>query len=336
LRCENRKNEIKNSNEIKNTQMKILYFPLKTRTRLRLSKIHIYHNRAPGTRPRSYTFTIPSQLITTQQSHKETMDNQAFLSSAYDEENFAALDSMNPTPFNKPPENPPGASGSLFDRIRARTEEQQKASATAQQQQQQQQSSCEPTMELEKSNPFDAAVHASIGAPPPTNTNETTYAFSGPSDFSHVPTYGPSRNEYISVDNSQQYNSNLTLKDRASSAFTSIVDGAQSLVGTMQEKIGGRVATGGGGYNTNFLLREDGLEGGVGATTSANMGSQQQQQKQKGGADLSFVSGKAYSMFSYGKTFCEDMIGFFLQLPHWGKGLVVLVLVLFVKFLFFW
>jgi hypothetical protein len=25
-----------------------------------------------------------------------------------------------------------------------------------------------------------------------------------------------------------------------------------------------------------------------------------------------------------------------LQLPHWGKGLVVLVLVLFVKFLFFW
>jgi hypothetical protein len=278
------------------------------------------------------------------------MDNQAFLSSADDEENFAALDSMNPTPLSSKPE-PLAVSGSLFDRIRARTEEQQKAS-----QQQQMQSSAEPTMEFEKPNPFDAAVRNTVGAAnnPPApqlqqpsmmtnnNNNETTYAFSGPSDFSSIPTYGPSRNDYIDGNSGQYSNyNNATWKDRASNAFTSIVEGTHSLVGLMSDKMGGRVGGDGrGGYSTNFLLREDGLDGGVGHTAvpahTTNNNTMGQQQQEGGGGGISLVSEKAYSIFSYGKTFCEDMTGFFMQLPHWGKGMVVLVAVLFVKFLFFW
>ncbi len=36
-------------------------------------------------------------------------------------------------------------------------------------------------------------------------------------------------------------------------------------------------------------------------------------------------NGQAYSMLRYGRTFCEDLYLFFVQLPLWGKGLVVLV-----------
>lgn len=103
--------------------------------------------------------------------------------------------------------------------------------------------------------------------------------------------------------------------------------------------LSGGTNSGGSGYNTNFLLREDGLEGGGGGGgPSSSMASRPIQEGGEGGGTtaISFVSGKAYSMISYGKTFCEDMFGFFMQLPHWGKGVVVIVLVLLVKFLFFW
>jgi hypothetical protein len=289
------------------------------------------------------------------------MDNQAFLSgNDNDEENFAALDSMVPNPsygfgqpkpssqMNAPTSEPgfSGVSGSLFDRIRARTEEQQKQAAQSQAASVQQQNPSEPTMEFEKSpdapqtqNSFDTAVaNASSGAPQPT-LNETTYSFSGPSDFSsavphHIPTYGPSRNnQYISVDNQQQYPTSM--KDKASAALVSLWSGAQTFVASAQEKMKGGQS--GGGYNTNFLLREDGLEGGVGAgPPMSGFGSQPSGNQTSEGGAASFVSGQAYSMFSYGKTFCEDMYGFFLQLPNWGKGAVVIVTLLLIKFLFFW
>lgn len=283
------------------------------------------------------------------------MDNQAFLSSEpNDEENFAALDSMNPTAFAQPKPTEPmsgSVSGSLFDRIRARTEEQQKAAAasaaantTAVIAPSQQQAS-EPTMELEKSPPqktaFDNAVNASTSGIPPQQqqqqqpSNETTYSFSGASDYStHIPTYGPSRNQYTSDE--QQYYYGNSIKDKASNALFTVWNGAQSAIGMVQDRFlnGGNNSGGESGYNTNFLLREDGLEGGGGGgAPSSSMASH----PEGGGATaISFVSGKAYSMVSYGKTFCEDIFGFFMQLPHWGKGVVVIVLVLLVKFLFFW
>ena len=279
------------------------------------------------------------------------MDSQAFLSgnNENDEENFAALDSMAPTASasTSPEPNFSGVSGSLFDRIRARTEQQQKEAVQSQPASMpvHQQQPSEPTMELEKSpgatqaNTFDAAVaNASVGVPTQPTPNETTYSFSGPSDFSsaipNVPTYGPSRNtQYVSADPNQQYATSM--KDKASVAFNSLLSGAQTLVVSAQDKMKGGQT--GGGYSTNFLLREDGLEGGVGAAPvpMAGLGSQNTNEGSEGGA-MSFVSGQAYSMFSYGKTFCEDMYGFFLQLPTWGKGVVVVVTLLLIKFLFFW
>lgn len=283
------------------------------------------------------------------------MDNSAFLSGGQDDEdNFAALDSMAPNPnafsnfgqqsapqMSAPSSSEQGFSGgseSLFDRIRARTLEQQKQSGVLSQPAApapSQQHASEPTMELEKSpNSFDAAVaNASSGAPP---SNETTYSFSGPSDFSsaipQVPNYA--NTQYASADPNHQHP--ISMKDKASATFNSLWSGAQTLVSSAQERMKGDQT--GGGYSTNFLLREDGLEGGVGAAPTP-MGSVAQQainnENSEGGA-MSFVSVQAYSMLSYGKTFCQDMYGFFLELPKWGKGAVVLVTILLIKFLFFW
>ena len=41
-------------------------------------------------------------------------------------------------------------------------------------------------------------------------------------------------------------------------------------------------------------------------------------------ADAAAVSG--YSMLSYGKTFCQDLYAFVMQLPLWGKGVLVVML----------
>eukprot|EP00956_Cyclotella_meneghiniana_P017152 scaffold27685_cov63-Cyclotella_meneghiniana.AAC.7 len=285
------------------------------------------------------------------------MDNSAFLSGGQNEEdNFAALDAMAPNPnafsnygqqsapqMSAPSSSEHGFSGgseSLFDRIRARTLEQQKQSSSVNSQPAapapSQQHASEPTMELEKSpNSFDAAVaQASSGAR--TTSNETTYSFSGPSDFSsaipQVPNYA--NTHYASADPNHQYPTSM--KDKASATFNTLWNGAQTLVSSAQERM--KSDQTGGGYSTNFLLREDGMEGGVGAPP-APMGGMAQQttnnENSEGGA-MSFVSGQAYSMLSYGKTFCEDMYGFFLELPRWGKGAVVFVTILLIKFLFFW
>eukprot|EP01082_Thalassiosira_pseudonana_P014473 g12759.t1 g12759 contig7:56921-58033(-) len=267
-----------------------------------------------------------------------------------------------------------GVSESLFDRIRARTAEQQQMQKASQvtlpppsmphqhhhQQQQQQPSqssqeqACELIVELEReNNSFDAAViGASTGAPsnqPPPN--ETTYSFSGPSDYSnaiqagapHIPTYGPSRNDvrYSSANQQQQHHQYpSSIQDKASMAFTATSEtmkslwdkgltGVETIFATAQSKMGGGEGVGtGSGYNNNFLLREDSLEyghatGGGGGGATATM---PQPNEAAASSTNNAVSGQAYSMLSYGKTFCEDVYAFFMQLPPWGKGIVVAVL----------
>eukprot|EP00578_Thalassiosira_sp_NH16_P004139 CAMPEP_0181138820 /NCGR_PEP_ID=MMETSP1071-20121207/34449_1 /TAXON_ID=35127 /ORGANISM="Thalassiosira sp., Strain NH16" /LENGTH=353 /DNA_ID=CAMNT_0023225679 /DNA_START=32 /DNA_END=1094 /DNA_ORIENTATION=+ len=258
-----------------------------------------------------------------------------------------------------------GVSGSLFDRIRARTAEQQKQSLSSQSSQQQQQSS-EPTMELERNsadaanNAFDAAVaNSATGAPggPSQNTsnNETTYSFSASAgeDFSQsavvspprIPVYGASRDDpyYTAGGNQQQHPSSM--QDRASAALAQTgetmkslwgagVSGAQAIGAMAQDKMGGGGASSGGGgrsYNNNFLLGEDDLERGseqrpppVSAAVASGSDNVAGASEGQG----------AYSMINYGKTFCEDMFAFVMQLPTWGKGLVAAVMlwVLYVVF----
>merc|ERR1711902_40039 len=87
-------------------------------------------------------------------------------------------------------------------------------------------------------------------------------------------------------------------------------------------------------YNNNFLLREDSLEeggSGVLATGATTMTTSQPQSSIASpiasAQGTSGASDQAYSMPSYGKTFCEDLFSFFMQLPSWGKGVVGIILV---------
>ena len=207
-----------------------------------------------------------------------------------------------------------GASGSLFDRIRARTAEQQKLSSSShatqvltsqaapaqQSSQQQQQQQQQPSM----------------GGEPTQQTyiDETTYSFTaggGSEDFSqtnsagiipHIPVYGASRDDpyYTAANNHrhQQQQQNYyptSFQEKATMALTQTgetvkslwktgVSGAQ-IVGAMAKDrmIGGGGGMGGGSggertYNNNFLLRdEDQLEqqgGGPSATMMSQLPSQ--------------------------------------------------------------
>eukprot|EP00571_Detonula_confervacea_P009481 CAMPEP_0172314328 /NCGR_PEP_ID=MMETSP1058-20130122/22246_1 /TAXON_ID=83371 /ORGANISM="Detonula confervacea, Strain CCMP 353" /LENGTH=357 /DNA_ID=CAMNT_0013028159 /DNA_START=55 /DNA_END=1128 /DNA_ORIENTATION=+ len=268
-----------------------------------------------------------------------------------------------------------GVSGSLFDRIRARTAEQQKQTLPSQSSQvsqsstqeaaqssqqsafMSQQPSSEPTMELERSNSnkFDAAVDgASIGASANqnsnSNNNETTYSFSATAgeDFSQaaaatpsVPVYGASRDDpYYIASNNHQQQQPTTIQDKATMALAQTgetvkslwdagVSGAQT-IGTMaQEKMGGGGDGAGGGqrsYNNNFLLREDSLEHGD-MMGSATMSQPPPPAAAAPGSDTAGgASDQAYSMLNYGKTFFQDVFGFVMQLPPWGRGLVAVIL----------
>ena len=199
------------------------------------------------------------------------------------------------------------------------------------------------------------------------STAENTYSFAASTgeDFSfqptpgvaapYVPTYGPSRNDpaYFSGatnNNSQHQYPAASFQDKATMALNdagstikSILEkgmsGASTLVSSAQERMGGGEGGGRGGYSNNFLLREDSMEQGGG--NNNNMmhqppppQQQQQQQQQMGqseavGGESSAVSGQAYSMLSYAKTFCEDLYGFVMQLPPAGKAGVVVVMLVF-------
>ena len=115
------------------------------------------------------------------------------------------------------------------------------------------------------------------------------------------------------------------------SLFGKGMAGASSLVTSAQERMsGGGSGGGGGGYNNNFLLREDSdsMEQGIG-----NNNTMMQQPPIPPPTQTEVVAdsnvgspGQAYSMVAYAKTFCEDLYGFFMQLPPLGKGAVVVVL----------
>jgi len=208
-------------------------------------------------------------------------------------------------------------------------------------------------------NAFGNTTGAGMGAPPQNNlamnsNNETTYSFSANAgeDFSqaapapHVPQYGPSRDDpYYAATSNQPQQYPTSTQDKASialaqtgetmkSLFGAGLSGAQT-IGTMaQEKMGVRRGDGGGpgggrSYNNNFLLGEDTLEEG-----NNNMMNNSATMSQPPppvavavapGSEAS-ASGQAYSMISYGKTFCEDLFGFFMSLPHWGKAIVAIIL----------
>ena len=286
-----------------------------------------------------------------------------------------------------------GVSGSLFDRIRARTAEQQKQSISSSQPQQQQEaaqsssqqyafvsqqqqpSSGEPTMELERngSDPYNTAtVNAFIdnavnngagtsGAPSAynqNNNNETTYSFSASApgeDFSQaaapgaglrVPQYGASRDDpyYAALNNqnAQQYPTSIQEKavDTMKSLWDAGLNGAQTISAMVQAKLGsdGVDATP-RSYNNNFLLREDSMEHGMGGPSTTGTMNQQQQPPPPPMSTSALdpetaAAGQGYSMLKYGKTFCEDVFAFVMQLPPAGKGAVgvVLLWVLYVLF----
>ncbi len=204
-------------------------------------------------------------------------------------------------------------------------------------------------------NAFDAAVKSvedgSNGNNNNTTAEENTYSFTASTgeDFSFqptaapaVPTYGPSRNDpaYYSGSNSQQYPASfqekaaMALNDAGStiqSLFGKGMAGASTLVSSAQERMGGGDTGGRGGYNNSFLLREDSMEQGIGSNNTmqqpppAPAASQMSQSEAVAGSSNA-VSGQAYSMIAYAKTFCEDLYGFFMQLPPVGKAGVMVVL----------
>jgi hypothetical protein len=200
-------------------------------------------------------------------------------------------------------------------------------------------------------NAFDAAVQ-SVENRNATATTENTYSFTATTgeDFSFqptpapsVPTYGPSRNDpayYSGANNTQQYPASfqakaaMALNDAGStiqSLFGKGMAGASSLVTSAQERMSGSGSGGGrGGYNNNFLLREDsdGMEqGGIGNNNTMMQPPIPPPTQTEVVADSNVGSpGQAYSMVAYAKTFCEDLYGFFMQLPPLGKGAVVVVL----------
>jgi len=277
-----------------------------------------------------------------------------------------------------------GVSGSLFDRIKARTAEQQKAttqqppapqqeaaqsssqqSAFMSQQQQQQPPSGEVTMELERhrSDEFNSSAPTNLasGMPSqnqntaiPNTNNETTYSFSASGageDFSQqaqqqmrVPDYGVNRYAGAAGNNQQQYPQNI--QDQALSTMKTLwstgINSAQNTIAIAQQKMG--IETNGSdatprSYNNNFLLREDSMEsGGIGATMqqvppepiSAAQFDPEHVQAGSSSNNASGMSGimgeQGYSMLQYGKTFCEDMYAFVMQLPPVGKGAVGIIL----------
>jgi len=191
---------------------------------------------------------------------------------------------------------------------------------------------------------------------PNNNNNETTYSFSASGageDFSQqaqqqmrVPDYGVNRYAGASG-NQQQYPQNI--QDQALSTMKSLwsngINSAQNTIAIAQQKMG--IETNGSdatprSYNNNFLLREDSMEagGGIGATMQQQQPPQpisaaqfDPEHVQAGSSSTNASSGmsgimgeQGYSMLQYGKTFCEDMYAFVMQLPPVGKGAVGIIL----------
>ena len=107
------------------------------------------------------------------------------------------------------------------------------------------------------------------------------------------------------------------------------LNGAKTIGAMAQDKMGG----GKGGergersYNNNFLMREDSLEEGNMMNTATMSQPPPPVSAAVASGSEAGASVQAYSMLSYGKTFCQDLFGFVMDLPPWGKGIVAVVLI---------
>ncbi|EJK63045.1 hypothetical protein THAOC_16317 [Thalassiosira oceanica] len=278
---------------------------------------------------------------------------------------FAALDSMSPAPapFGAHAGNESdnasnrvgdgrgsgysGVGESLFDRIRARTLEQQRATgdSTFSSEIAGESSSQHPTVGTPASNDasssFDAAVSAAAGtnssaAAPMTDNNETTYSFSasaGGEDFSqvHVPTYGVSRDDpYYAAANASNPHYQPSMQDRASQALAATGDAMRSLFSGAQSMMTSSADGQQRGYTNNFILRED-SESGI---PTGVMQPPIPPPPVSEGSYGAGASEHAYSMLNYGKTFAQDVAGFVMQLPPWGKGVLAVVVLMLFYFVF--
>lgn len=236
---------------------------------------------------------------------------------------------------------------------------------------QQQQTSSEPTMEerdKQNSTVMGDVASSNTGSTMQqqqnNSNNEATYSLSASTgeDFSfqpagptanpplRVPQYGASRDDpYYTAINNSNHQYPISIQDKASIALAQTGESVKSLweagvsgaraVGAMaQDKIAG------GGSNNSFLLRGDGLveegsnmmgSGGGGGGASSTMSQPPLAAAvASGDATGAATSDQAYSMLAYFKTFCEDVFGFVMQLPPWGKGVVAVILLWVLYFLF--
>ena len=233
-------------------------------------------------------------------------------------------------------------------RDRARTLEQQKAAgdapapgaAAGESSSQHPAADAPASNAVPSSSAFDAAVSAAAGtdggaAASPAG-NETTYSFTasaGGEDFSqvHVPTYGASRDDpYYAAANAGNPHYQPSVQDRASQALAATGDAMRSLFSGAQSMMTGDAGGRQRGYTNSFILRED-SEGGIPA------GVMQPPAPPPPVSEGSYGGGAsehAYSMLNYGKTFAQDVAGFVMELPPWGKGVLAFVVLVLIYFVF--
>ncbi len=260
----------------------------------------------------------------------------------------------------------PNASGSLFDRIRARTAEQQKLSssnhstqsssnqAAAQQSSQQQyypqlsenafvpQQQPPPSISGEPSHNIMANYSNNNN-----NNKETTYSFSasgGAEDFSqqtsnthnvpHIPVYGASRDDpyYIAVNNANHHHHPTNFQDKATIALAQTGETMKSIwhVGVSGAQYIGAMAKdrmmGGSGYERTHGNNFLLREEGTLEQGGGGSATMNQSAGTTTTTAGSASADQAYSMLQYGKTFFADVIGFVRQLPSWGQGIVGVIL----------
>ena len=189
------------------------------------------------------------------------------------------------------------------------------------------------------SNSFDAAVSAAgmnSSAAAPKTDNETTYSFTasaGGEDFSqvHVPTYGNSRDDpYYAAANNSNPHYQMSMQDKASQALAATGDAMKSLFSGAQSMMTSNADGQHRGYTNNFLLRED-SESGI---PTGVMQPPIPPPPVSEGSYGAGASEQAYSMLNYGKTFVQDVSGFVMELPPWGKGVLALVVLILFYFVF--
>lgn len=265
-----------------------------------------------------------------------------------------------------------GVSESLFDRIRAKTAEHQQQQRSHTQPSQPQLPSHSRThfSDAPAVNPptsmnyqqdflagsmpagappteqpeFERGPEVSTPSPAPAVSaggEPTYYASSGPSNFAPAPappTYGPSRTWPSSAASEQSHTEGLTMQDKAAMALEQTSGAMGNIFGRASAGAQSLVAAARGAGNKHGLLEREeqyGLEREEGmAAPSHSLPTQDFAVGETGTSASGTARDQAYSMVSYGKTFCQDMSGFVWQLPIWGKALIAIIL-LWIIFSFF-